>query len=229
MKREILETFFTNPEDAVNFFVQLRELRFPSESGDSIACLKKENAEKWTYELTWTDGRFVGEHIKPFKPSQENIAKFNKGCKGMAELLNRYLDTDDLSAITSLPSPFGDMVYEDKAELAEQTPDEFNLGKLLKSDFDIDFPISGGSGNSRDNPIVIHKVEPNDYTSVEYGVLRCLGIGRGIEWNTINQSVLHEDGRTLDQIKIETKETTEKEVITKIENYYFDITECTDL
>ena len=43
-----------------------------------------------------------------------------------------------------------------------------DLRQLLKADFDIDFPISGGTGNSRDNPIVIHKQVPNDYTSVEY-------------------------------------------------------------
>ena len=104
-----------------------------------------------------------------------------------------------------------------------------NLRELLKADFDLDFPISGGTGNSRDNPIVIHRVEPNDYVSVEYGILRCLGIGRRIEWKVIHQSCFDHSGRTLDQLKIEIKENTENEVITTIENYYFDITECFDL
>jgi len=101
-----------------------------------------------------------------------------------------------------------------------------DLRQLLKADFDIDFPISGGTGNSRDNPIVIHRQVPNDYTSVEYGILRCLGIGRRMEWKVIQQSIIEHNGRTLDQLKIETKETTESEVVTQIENYYFDITEC---
>jgi hypothetical protein len=103
-----------------------------------------------------------------------------------------------------------------------------DLRKLLRDDFKIDFPISGGTGNSTDNPIVIHRQEPNDYTSVEYGVLRCLGIGRGIEWRLIQQSVMHHNNKTMDQLKIETKEITETEIITEVENYYFDITECVD-
>jgi hypothetical protein len=101
-----------------------------------------------------------------------------------------------------------------------------DLRQLLKADFDIDFPISGGIGNSRDNPIVIHRMVPNDYTSVEYDILRCLGTGRRIEWKVIKQSLLNHNGRTLDQLKLETKEITEDEVITQLENYYFDITEC---
>ena len=103
-----------------------------------------------------------------------------------------------------------------------------DLKERLAEDFDIDFPISGGTGNSRDNAIVIHRQIPNDYTAVEYGILRCLGIGRRIEWKVIQQGVLKHIGRTLDQLKIETKETTETEVVTRIENYYFDITDCVD-
>lgn len=102
------------------------------------------------------------------------------------------------------------------------------LRDLLKSDFDIDFPISGGTGNSRDNCIIIHRQNPDDYTSVEYGILKCLGIGRQIEWKIIQQSVFHHNGKTIDQMKIETKQTTETEIITQIENYYFDITGCVD-
>jgi hypothetical protein len=101
-----------------------------------------------------------------------------------------------------------------------------DLRQLLRKDFDIDFPISGGFGNSRDNAIHIDRQYPNDYTSVEYGILKCLGNGRNVEWKLIQQSTLHHHGRTLDQLKIETRETTEDEIVTQIENYYFDISEC---
>lgn len=50
-----------------------------------------------------------------------------------------------------------------------------NLKEILKNDFNIDFLISGGTGNSKENPIIIHKQIPNDYTSVEYDILRCIG------------------------------------------------------
>jgi hypothetical protein len=101
-----------------------------------------------------------------------------------------------------------------------------NLRKLLKADFDIDFPITGGSGNSIDNPIIIQKAEPNDYTSVEYGILKCLGLGRGIEWNFVKQELIYQNDKRFDKISIETKQMTDTEVITTIENYYFDITNC---
>ena len=47
-----------------------------------------------------------------------------------------------------------------------------------------------------------------------------------MEWKVIRQSIFEHNDRTLDQLKIETKETTESEVVTQIENYYLDITEC---
>lgn len=101
-----------------------------------------------------------------------------------------------------------------------------NLKEQLFNDFGIDLPISGGIGNSVDNTIVIHKKIPNDYTSIEYGILRCLGIGRQIEWKVLRQAVMHHEGKTIDQLKIETKKFTETQIITQIENFYFDITEC---
>jgi hypothetical protein len=101
-----------------------------------------------------------------------------------------------------------------------------NLKELLDRDFDMDLPISGGTGQSRDNPIIIHRRIPNDYTSVEYDILRCLGIGRGIEWKVLQQALLSHNGRSIDQLKIETIESRDDEIITQVENYYFDVTEC---
>lgn len=100
------------------------------------------------------------------------------------------------------------------------------LRELLRSDFKIDFPISGGTGDSKSSPIVIHYQVPNDYVGVEYGILRCLGIGRRIEWKLIQQTLLNCDGQMIEQMMIETKQTTETQIITQVENYYFDITEC---
>lgn len=113
-KYDLIKEFFSNAEDAVKFFVQLKELRFANEDGSCIAVLKKATDSKWTYELIWKDDKFVGEHIKPFKPSRENIDKFNNGCKGMAKLLETYIDTNDLSVVTNAVSPFGDMAYEEQ-------------------------------------------------------------------------------------------------------------------
>ena len=103
-----------------------------------------------------------------------------------------------------------------------------NLRELIKKDFNIDFPITGNTANSQDNPIVIHRQEPNNPTSVEFGIIRCVGIARGVEWEVIDQRLIDYDGKYLDQITIETKAKTETEIITQLESYYFDITECVD-
>ena len=100
------------------------------------------------------------------------------------------------------------------------------LKEITLKCFGIELPISGGYGNSIDTPIIIHREVPNDYVSVEYTLLKTIGIGRGIEWKMIRQTLMSHNDRMIDQLKIETKETTETKIITQIENYYFDITEC---
>ena len=55
-----------------------------------------------------------------------------------------------------------------------------------------------------------------------------IGIGRGIELEMIEQQFFTHNSRKIDKIKIETKQMTTSEIITQIENYYFDITECLD-
>lgn len=101
-----------------------------------------------------------------------------------------------------------------------------NLRDLLLKDFGVDLPISGGLGNSRDSPIVVHRAMPNDFSQTEYLVLQCLGLGRGVEWNLLQQSLLSHNDRKIDQIKIETTKMVGEECVTQVENYYFDITEC---
>lgn len=100
------------------------------------------------------------------------------------------------------------------------------LRELLRNDFDVDLPISGGDGDSLDTPIVIDHKGPNDYVAIEYKILECLGIGRGIDWKIIQQTLIKHGERTIDQIKIEARWTTKTKVITERANYYFDITEC---
>lgn len=92
---------------------------------------------------------------------------------------------------------------------------------MLLRDFDIDLPISGGTGNSKDNPIVISPTK--NPVEVEYDVLNCLGIGRNVEWKTLGQEFFTYNGKRMDKIKIEVISLTETQIITTIENYYFQL------
>ena len=100
------------------------------------------------------------------------------------------------------------------------------LKDLIDRDFGVKLPISGGFGNSIDNAIIIHKDGNNDYVVLEHFILKCLGRGRKIKFKTLVQELITYNDKKIDKIKIETKEVTESEIITQIENYYFDITEC---
>jgi hypothetical protein len=100
------------------------------------------------------------------------------------------------------------------------------LKELLKKDFQVELPISGGTGNSIDNSIIIHRVGINDYTGTEHFILDCLGKGRRIKWRILGQELLFHENKKIDKIKIETQQVAGTEIITQVENYYFDITEC---
>jgi hypothetical protein len=100
------------------------------------------------------------------------------------------------------------------------------LKDLLKNDFGVELPISGGFGNSIENSVIIHKVGINDYVGTEQYILECLGKGRRIRWKILGQEFMNHNNKKIDKIKIETVQLTASEIITQIENYYFDITEC---
>jgi hypothetical protein len=89
-RHNLIQEFFSEPEDAIKFFVQLKVLRFATSDGGCVATLTKETDAKWIYVLEWKDGKVVCEHFKPFKPSKENIEKFNNGCAGLADLFDQY-------------------------------------------------------------------------------------------------------------------------------------------
>ncbi len=99
------------------------------------------------------------------------------------------------------------------------------LKELLKKDFGVELPISGGFGNSILNSIIIHKIDRNDKVEIEHFVLQCLGQGRGVEWEILGVETVRFEDRTIDKVKIKTRELTENEIITQTENFYFDITE----
>ncbi|HUR65583.1 MAG TPA: hypothetical protein VMZ03_04465 [Chitinophagaceae bacterium] len=61
---------------------------------------------------------------------------------------------------------------------------------------------------------------------IEYKLLQILGKARAIEWKMIGQEMFQHNSRTIDMIKIESKKVSDIEVITQVENYYFDITDC---
>lgn len=109
------------------------------------------------------------------------------------------------------------------AAAATMEQGKVNIREMLKRDFGLDLHISGGLGQRRDDPIVIQDTSPLSASITELQVLRGIGMGRRVLWRTLARTPIQDDSTTLEQVKIETKEVTNTEVITQVENYYFDI------
>ena len=101
-----------------------------------------------------------------------------------------------------------------------------DLRKLLFADFGVDYPISGGLGNSRDNPIIVHRAIPNDYVGIEHGVLQCIAKGRGVMIQFKQQALITHNERSIDQIKVQMSRNLGDQTEHTIENWYFDVTDC---
>jgi len=103
-----------------------------------------------------------------------------------------------------------------------------NLRDMLKRDFGLELNISGGGGQSRDDPIVVLDSNRVDAAKTEMDVLRGLGIERGMLWTTLARTPVQHNGALFEQIKIGTKLVTQSVIITQRENYYFDVSMAGD-
>ena len=101
------------------------------------------------------------------------------------------------------------------------------LNEILKTNFNIDLNLSGGMGNSKDQAIILPPFP--DYVSMEYQIMEYLGTLRDIQWELLEQTLIAHNDRALDQMKIKTVQKTDTEIITQVENFYFDITDCMNM
>lgn len=95
------------------------------------------------------------------------------------------------------------------------------LKEILYTVFGKQFPISGGYGNTINNPIVVHLDDPNNYAHITYSIIKHIAQLRNVSWKIIDQELIEHHGKHIDKIQIETEEKTEDQVITQTENYYF--------
>jgi hypothetical protein len=101
-----------------------------------------------------------------------------------------------------------------------------NLGDMLKRDFNLELNISGGFGQTRDDPVVVLDSDSIAASTTQMQVLKGLGMGRGILWRTLTRNPIIIGQANIEQILIETKEVTESQIITQQESYYFDVSKA---
>jgi hypothetical protein len=101
--------------------------------------------------------------------------------------------------------------------------EERTLHDLLLGGMGIELPIRGGYGGSREDPIVITASDVDGVALTRFLTLHALGRGRGIFWRTVANALLGDEWPGIEQFKIETVRLTETQMITRTENFYFDV------
>lgn len=103
------------------------------------------------------------------------------------------------------------------------------LKELFFQQFNVDLPISGDVGDSMETPIIIHREGINDYVGVESAILKYFMLVHGVEWKRHGQTLIEYRGRQIDQIKVEVRKESGDRIVSFIDKFYFDITECLDI
>ena len=93
-----------------------------------------------------------------------------------------------------------------------------NPRNQIKKSFNVDLPISGGTGNSKENAVIIEATDSSGI-SIEYEYLKYIHASLGINYKIIEQSNFEDSGRHYDKIKVEIEGDKENYY-----NHYFDIT-----
>lgn len=110
-KQDIIQSFFVNQNDYIDFLVSKKQVIIASDSGEFFAELKKETG-CFLYTLTYlNDGKYVGDYVIPFRATIENIETFNYGCKILSDRLLIYIETGNSYAVPSKPPAFGKLTY----------------------------------------------------------------------------------------------------------------------
>jgi hypothetical protein len=107
-KLNLISSFFIDLDDYIKFLDTLKNRTLANNNGTCYAELSKEN-DYFLYILTWrADGKFIGDYIKRFEPTTNNINIFNEGCNILAERLAIYIHTNNVNLVPSTPA-FGDL------------------------------------------------------------------------------------------------------------------------
>lgn len=101
-----------------------------------------------------------------------------------------------------------------------------DIKELFNKAFNVNLSISGGMGNSIDNPVIIHSDGVlNDYVQTEYAVMDYMAIGREMEWKLIKQEFISHGNKKIDRLTVEVKGIGNNIMPIQHEFMYFDITE----
>ena len=97
------------------------------------------------------------------------------------------------------------------------------LRQMLLKEFKKNLPISGGIGQSLDEPIVITTSDPEDAALTQLEVARCIYGFNGRYWRLIERTAVPTDVGRIEKMSCEIKFIEDDQVITETRNFYFDL------
>jgi len=108
-KYDLIDKFFIDQDDYTKFLVGLKQRVIANDEATCFAELTKEDG-CFLYKLTWLkDGKFIGDYVKPFRATIDNINTFNEGCRILAERLTIYIETGNIDLVPSEPTAFKEL------------------------------------------------------------------------------------------------------------------------
>ena len=100
------------------------------------------------------------------------------------------------------------------------------LKELLLKDFNIDLPISGSFGQSKDSPIVILTDNQEEASLTQYQILKCIYSVSEFTWRQTERSYIDSSAGLIEKVSSDVKyinKDDESQIITEKRNFYFDL------
>jgi hypothetical protein len=106
-KYNLIDKFFLSQEDYVKFLLELKQRTLANDEATCFAELTKVDG-CFLYKLLWLkDGKYIGDYVKPFRATLDNINRFNAGCKILAARLEIYIESGNIDSVPTIPPAFG--------------------------------------------------------------------------------------------------------------------------
>lgn len=110
-KYALLTYVFEDLDDYQNFYNRSITIKLVNDETTCLVTLKNRGSF-YEYHLGWMEtGKSLGDYVKKFEPTQENLNAFHKGCAKVAGLLERYLDGESFESLSEEPAPFGELTH----------------------------------------------------------------------------------------------------------------------
>lgn len=97
------------------------------------------------------------------------------------------------------------------------------LKEIINKEFGLDLPITGGSGQGPDEPVVIEVRDPFEAGRVEMEIVSAVNGMLGHYWCSVGKERLAVSGRSLERLDCEVKRIEGGEVLTERRSLYFEL------